>query len=104
MLLWQFYLFHTIVIQVNEYLFHNFGYTLSEAIWNKVYFSFSLLPLESSKLSHLLDSTELYLFLLFTKATFYITYYIFNKAKLTLLFGSHSPTSCQLSPQFFLTH
>lgn len=31
-LLWQFYLFYTIVIQVNEYLFHNFDYTLSEAI------------------------------------------------------------------------
>ena len=29
-LLWQFYLFYTNVIQVNEYLFHNFGYTLSE--------------------------------------------------------------------------
>lgn len=30
-LLWQFYLFYTNMSQVNEYLFHNFGYTLSEA-------------------------------------------------------------------------
>ena len=56
------------MIQVNEFLIHNFYYTPQRPIWNKICSCFPPLPLKRSKHwvseSHLLDSTKLYLFLL----------------------------------------